>query len=142
VLAVALAVAESARVERELRTPAANRLSAAVTSDLNESSSGVLVTVALCVILDRQDDKVCRSVVPLVAVDVVDVLIASQSSAQHARHDVTVLKNVSAIHSDADVAVTSEECAAAPVGVVLAGSPSGGIAALAGAESVIASGEP
>ena len=141
VLAVALSAAESARVERELRTPAANRLSAAVTRDLNESGSGVLVAVTLCVICDRQDDKVCRSVVLLVAVDVVDVLVASQSSAQHFRHDVTVLQNVSPAHSDTDVAVASDETPAAPVGVVLAGAASCRVAARAGAIAVLASGE-
>ena len=74
---VALSIAESARVERELRTPAANRLSAAVASDDQERGSRMLCAVTLCMIDDRQDDKVCRSVVLLDAVDVVDVLVAS-----------------------------------------------------------------
>lgn len=92
------------------------------------------------VICDRQDHKVSRSVVVLDLVAVVDVLVASQSSAQHAFHDVTVLENVPTVDSDADVAVAADE-PAAPVGVSLAGSSPGWVAALAGAVAVLASGE-
>jgi len=63
--------------------------------------SGVLVTVSD----DIEDHKVLRSVVTSVVVDVVDVLVSSQSSAQHALHDDTVLQGVGAASSDHDVAV-------------------------------------
>ena len=137
-LAVALSVTESARVERELRTPAANRLSAAVASDDQERGSRVLCAVTLCMIDDRQDDKVCRSVVLLVAVDVVYVLVAAEISAKHSRHDVTVLKNVSAVHSDADVTVAADEPPASPVAVVGSCPASCWVAALPGAVAVLA----
>ena len=76
--------------------------------------------MTLCVSDNIEDDKVVRSIVLLVAVDVVDVLIASEISAQHAFHDVTVLKNVSTVHSDADVAVRTDEPPSAPVAVPFA----------------------
>jgi len=105
VLPVALPAAESARVARKLRTVAANRLSTAEAIDDDVSRgvglSGVLVTVSD----DIEDHKVLRSVVSPVVVEVVDVLVSSQSSAQHAFHDVTVLQHVAPIDSDADVAV-------------------------------------
>jgi hypothetical protein len=141
VLSVAGSVAESARVERKLRTEAPNRSSAACTSNGDGPCAWVFGTVASSVILDRQDDKVVRSVVGLDVVDVVDVLIRSQSSTQHALHDVTVFENVAAGDADGDVPVAADEPAAAPVGVVLAGSSACWVAAGAGAEPVVASRE-
>src|ERR1019366_3338890 len=94
------------------------------------------------VILDRQDDKVLRSVVVLDVVPVVDVLIGPQSSAQHCLHDVTVLKNVLAVHPDGDVAVAADEPSAAPVGVLLSRSAPGRVAARTGAEPVLTPGDP
>ena len=138
---VALPIAVSVRVAREFNTAAANIASTAPTKDDNPSGLVGSVVVLSGVICDRQDHKVSRSVVVLDVVPVVDVLVASQSSAQHAFHDVTVFQNVAPVNSDADVAVAADEPPAAPVGVVLAGAASRRIAALAGAVAVLASGE-
>ena len=138
---VALSIAVSVRVAREFNTAAANIASTAPTRDDSPSGFVGSVMVLSGVICDRQDHKVSRSVVVLDVVPVVDVLVASQSSAQHAFHDVTVLENVPTVDSDADVAVAADEPAAAPVGVSLAGSSPGWVAALAGAVAVLASGE-
>ena len=119
-LAVALSGAESARVARNLRTVAANRLSTAEAVEGDVSAEvglpGVLVAVSDAI----EDHKVRRSVVRLDAVDVMDMLVSSQSSSQHALHDVTVLQHVSPSDSNTDVSVAADEPAAAPVGVVLA----------------------
>ena len=64
--------------------------------------------MTLCVSDDIKDDKILRSVVLLVSVGVVNVLIASQISTQHAFHDVTVLQNVSTVHADADISVGAD----------------------------------
>ena len=142
VLAVALAVAESARVARNLRTVAANRLSTAEAVEPDVSAGVGLLGVLVTVSDDIEDHKVLRSVVASVVVDVVDVLVSSQSSAQHALHDDTVLQGVGAVvSSDHDVAVRSDVATAAPVGVVDSCPASCGIAALAGAVAVLASGE-
>ena len=64
-----------------------------------------LPDVLVAVSDDIEDHKVLRSVVASVVVDVVDVLVSSQSSAQHFLHDDTVLEGVVAVSSDHDVAV-------------------------------------
>ena len=102
---VALSVTESARIARNLSSTAANRLSTAKTVEINPSAFIPPWAVHFSVSDDSEDFKVLRSVVSSVMVDVVDVLVSSESAAQQLFHDVTVLKNVSAVNSDADVPV-------------------------------------
>ena len=104
-LSVALSVTESAWVARNLRTVAANRLSAAEAAEPDVSTgvrlSGMFVTVSDAI----EDHKVLRSVIASVVVDVVDMLVSSESSAQQALHDDTVLQAVGVAPSDQDVPV-------------------------------------
>ena len=60
-------------------------------------------------ILDAEEFKVCKSVVRLDAIPMVDVLARSEHSAKVRRHDDTMLKLESIADAHGDVAIAADE---------------------------------
>ena len=99
---------------------------------------GVVLSGVFC---DVKELQVCQAVVAAVVVDVVDVLVGSQSASQMLRHDVSVFEDVVAVNSDHDVAVIAGESPASPVRVSSTGTSPCRVRASATAIGAFASGD-